>query len=118
MTAVSSQAHTDRGAAAVEDKGVGPVVSASSIPEDKVGSSSAEKWTQLDPLNQPEPSVETGPGTHFRRPDTATTTTTAAAGATTGGSAPAAAAAEQEGHTAYYDMATGRDREPHSATGR
>lgn len=60
--------------------------------------------SSIDPFrNEPEPSAETGPGTHFR-PDTATSTETPSARA-----GHAEAPLVPEGHTAFYDEATGRE---------
>lgn len=61
----------------------------------------------IDPFrNEPEPSAETGPGTSFRRPETASSTIASTA-------TPHAPAGHGEaelipkGHTAFYDEATG-----------
>jgi len=100
-------------------------ISQRSAAEEKTGSSSPAQWSQLEPLNQPEPSAETGPATHFR-PDTTTTAastetgqatrfrpdTTTTAASTGGGEIDS----KQGGHTTYYDMATGR--EPHTTQGK
>lgn len=63
----------------------------------------------IDPFrNEPEPSAETGPGTSFIRPETASST----AIPTGTPLAPAGRGEAElipEGHTAFYDKATGRE---------
>lgn len=63
----------------------------------------------IDPFrNEPEPSAETGPGTSFTRPEIASSTATPTATP----HAPAGHGEAElipEGHTAFYDKATGRE---------
>jgi hypothetical protein len=59
----------------------------------------------IDPFrNEPEPSSETGPGTHFTRPETATSTATPQAPEGHG-----EATIVPGGHTAFYDQVTARE---------
>lgn len=63
----------------------------------------------IDPFrHEPEPSEETGPGTHFTRPETASSTA-ARTGTAQGLAGHGNAEVGSAQHTAFYDKATGRE---------